>query len=55
MLESAVETYQASPEIHGDGTFYLTDCGNKMYNIQNDDMLYHGKYCPRCGKILYIK
>ena len=42
-------TYQISEEIHGHGMFFFTDCcGNKMYSVRNDEMLYHGKLCPRC-------
>ena len=46
------ETYQASPEIHGKGTFFLADCGNQMYSIENDYNARHETICPRCGKIL---
>lgn len=54
------ETYQTTPEAHGKGTFFFTDCGNRMYSIENDPMLYHRKLCPKCfwrGKwvVLYIR
>ena len=42
------ETYQVAEECHGNGTFFFTDCGNRMYSIQNNPMLYHGKLCPKC-------
>ncbi len=53
------ELYSATPEKHGHGTFFYTECGNVMYSV-NDDMAYHGKLCPRCflkGKMvtLYIR
>lgn len=55
-----IETYQATPEAHGNGTFFFTDCGNRMYSVNNDPMAYHGKLCPKCfweGKsvTLYIR
>lgn len=54
------ETYQATPESHGRGTFFFTDCGNRMYNTNNDYMFYHKKLCPACmskGKqvVLYLR
>lgn len=54
------ETYQATPEKHGEGTFFFTDCGNTMYSVRNDYMAYHGCYCPKCmsqGKqvLLYMR
>ena len=49
-----IESYQATPEKHGRGTFYFTDCGNRMYSVK-DDMAYHGKLCPKCGRTLYIR
>lgn len=36
-----IATYQATPEKHGKGTFYYTDCGHQMYSVK-DDMAYHG-------------
>lgn len=48
------ETYQYAPEHHGRGMFYYTDCGNRMYSIR-DDMAYHGRICPKCGRTLYIR
>lgn len=58
---SEYATYQISPEIHGKGMFFFADCcGNRMYSINNDEMAYHGKLCPKCmwkGKIvtLYLR
>ena len=49
-----METYQAVPSQNGKGTFYFTDCGNRMYSVK-DDMAYHGNKCPLCGKVLYIR
>lgn len=54
-----IATYQVTPEKHGYGTFYYTDCGHTMYSIK-DEMAYHGCLCPGCmykGKetILYIR
>ncbi len=39
--------YQTTPEKHGDGTFFFTDCGHNMYSIR-DNMAYHGCLCPGC-------
>lgn len=55
-----IETYQVTKNKNGDGTFFFTDCGNQMYSVKNDDMAYHGCFCPKClskGKqvILYIR
>ena len=55
-----IETYQTTPEKNGKGTFFFTDCGNRMYHISNDPMKYHGYLCPKCfmqGKqvTLYIR
>lgn len=33
--------YDTSPEINGNGTFFFTECGHKMYSVK-DDMAYHG-------------
>ena len=54
------ETYRCTPELHGNGMFYFTDCGNVMYYVDNDPMRWHGRSCPKCfmkGKIvtLYIR
>lgn len=35
-----IATYQATPEKHGNGTFFFTDCGHNMYSVR-DDMSYH--------------
>lgn len=48
MINSEIETYQITEEKHGEGTFFFTDCGNRMYSIKNDPMAYHGKLCPKC-------
>ena len=54
-----IATYQATPEKHGNGTFFFTDCGHNMYSVR-DDMAYHGCLCPACFSkgiqtILYIR
>lgn len=42
-------TYQICEEAHGNGTFFYTDCcNNRMYSVQNNDMLYHGCLFPKC-------
>lgn len=58
-MRAEIETYQATEEKHGKGTFFYTDCGNVMYSI-NGKTAYHGKLCPKCfweGKqvTLYIR
>lgn len=40
-----IATYQTTPEKHGEGTFFFTDCGHNMYSIR-DNMAYHGCLCP---------
>lgn len=40
-------TYHTTPEAHGNGTFFFTSCGHKMYSVRND-MAYHGCLCPGC-------
>ena len=55
-----IDTYQTTPEIHGNGTFFFTDCGHRMYSAVKDEMAYHGCLCPGClskGKqsSLYIR
>lgn len=40
-------TYIAIPENNGNGTFFITECGHKMYSIK-DDMAYHGCLCLGC-------
>lgn len=54
-----IETYQTTPESNGNGTYFFTDCGNRMYSVR-DEMAYHGCLCPACfyrGKqvTLYIR
>lgn len=54
-----IATYQVTPEKHGNGTFFFTDCGHSMYSIQSEKA-YHGCLCPGClynGKqtTLYIR
>ena len=48
-MEKKEATYQYLEEAHGHGMFFYTSCcGNRMYSVSNDPMLYHGKLCPRC-------
>lgn len=52
------ETYQAT--LKENGTYFTTDCGNKMYSVKDDIMAYHGCLYPKClsnGKqvTLYIR
>lgn len=59
-MEAAIATYQATPEKHGRGTYFFTDCGHTMYSVKDDDMAYHGCLCPGCfsrGRetLLYIR
>lgn len=59
-METAIATYQATPEKHGRGTYFFTDCGHTMYSVKDDDMAYHGCLCPCCfsrGRetLLYIR
>lgn len=54
-----IETYRITPEVNGNGTYFFTDCENRMYSVK-DKMAYHGKLCPSClykGKqvTLYIR
>lgn len=55
------DTYQYLKEEHGNGMFFYTGCcGNRMFSIIKDPMLYHGKLCPKClyqGKLttLYLR
>lgn len=49
-----METYQTTPAKNGVGTFFFTNCGNRMYSVKGE-MAYHGKICPNCGKTLYIR
>lgn len=54
-----IETYTYTPEANGNGTFFFTDCGNRMYSVR-DEMAYHGCLCPACFYIgkqvtLYIR
>lgn len=61
MMEREEATYQYLEEAHGNGMFFYTDCcGNRMYSVNNNPMLYHGKICPKCfwrGKnvVLYLR
>lgn len=59
MIILEIETYRVTLEKNGQGTYFFTDCGNRMYSI-NNEMAYHGKLCPSClckGKrvTLYIR
>ena len=54
-----IATYQVTPEKHGNGYFFFTDCGHNMYSVR-DDMAYHGCLCPGCmcngiQRTLYIR
>lgn len=54
-----IATYQTTPEKHGKGTYYFTDCGHQMYSVK-DTMAYHGCLCPGClnkgiQRTLYIR
>lgn len=54
-----IATYQTTPEKNGDGTYFFTDCGHKMYSGK-DSMAYHGRLCPGClyhgvQRTLYIR
>ena len=54
-----IATYQATPEKHGNGTFFFTDCGHRMFSIK-DDMAYHRCLCSAClyngiQRTLYIR
>ena len=42
-----IATYQTTPEKHGNGTFYFTDCGHRMYSVKGVTA-YHGCLCPAC-------
>lgn len=42
-----IATYQTTSEKHGNGTFFFTDCGHKIYSVK-DKMAYHGCLCPGC-------
>lgn len=49
------EIYKTVPEKRRRGTYYYTDrCGNVMFSIL-DELFYHKKECPKCGRTLYIK
>ena len=42
-------TYRYLEEKNGRGLFIYTDCcNNRMYNVNNDPKVYHGKLCPKC-------
>ena len=54
-----IATYQTTPEVNGNGTYFCTDCGHWMFSIR-DKMAYHGCLCHGClynGKYttLYIR
>ena len=46
--EKKYETYVYRGTWLNDGTFFYTDCGNRMFSVKNDPMAYHGKLCPKC-------
>ena len=60
-MEREEATYQYLGEAHGNGMFFYTSCcGNRMYSVKNNPMLYHGCLCPKClwkGKLvtLYLR
>lgn len=54
MLTDKIETYQTTPSKNNNGTYFFTDCGNRMYSVKGGTA-YHGKICPKCGKTLYIR
>lgn len=43
-----IATYKTTPEKHGNGTFFFTDCGHKMFSINNNIKQYHACLCPGC-------
>ena len=43
-----IATYQTTPEKHGNGTYFFTDCGHRMFSINNNNRQYHGCLCPGC-------
>ena len=47
-MERNIATYRITPEAHGNGTFFFTDCGHRMFSINNNNMQYHGCLCPGC-------
>lgn len=54
-----IETYQVTSEKNGNGTYFFTDCGNRMYSIKGG-IAYHRYLCPAClcrGKqvVLYLR
>ena len=54
-----IATYQATPEKHGEGTFFFFFFGHNMNSVR-DDMAYHGCLCPGCmfngiQRTLYIR
>lgn len=59
MSFTEIETYRTTPEKNGNGTYFFTDCGNRMYSVR-DEMAYHGCLCPACfwkgiRRTLYIR
>ena len=58
-LKTEVGTYRVLPEANGNGTYFFTDCGHKMYSIKSETA-YHGCLCPGCmyhgvQRTLYIR
>lgn len=50
MIPVSYALYQPIPEKHGMGMYFYTSCcRNKMYNINNNENLYHGYLCPKCN------
>ena len=42
-----IATYQTTPEVNGNGIFFFTDCGHRMFSIRGKNA-YHGCLCPAC-------
>lgn len=53
-MEKKCETYDYREAVGGLGTFFYTDCGNRMYSVRGP-LAYHGCLCPKCWKTLYIR
>lgn len=54
-----IALYDTTPEKNGNGTYFFTDCGHRMFSVFNDPEVYHGCLCPGCfykGKetVLYM-
>lgn len=49
------EWYLPCPEKFDRGMIFYTECGNRIYSIRKDEMLYEGKICPKCSAVLHLK